>query len=98
MEPPTILTKKSRKLPKLHFSPKLQKGTLQWYQSMLLEPIEVMDDNDELKKLIKSCVDDTTKKLMQGFKLMTNQLRGKVAAGGSRSFHNGETHKTIPFE
>ena len=60
-----------------------------------MEPIEVMD---ELKKLIKSYVDDTTKQLMQGFELMANQLRGKLAGGGSRSFHHGETHKTIFFE
>ena len=57
-----------------------------------------MDDKDEFKKFIKSYVDDTTKKLMQGFELMASQLRGKLAAGGSRSFHHGETHNKITFE
>ena len=36
--------------------------------------------------------------LIQGFELMASQLRGKLEAGGSRSFHHGETHKTIHFE
>ena len=35
---------------------------------------------------------------MQGFELMASQLRGKLAVGGSSSFHHGETHKTIIFE
>ena len=35
---------------------------------------------------------------MQGFKLMASHLRGKLEAGGSSSFHNGDTHKTIMFE
>ena len=35
---------------------------------------------------------------MQGFELMASQLRGKLATGGSSSFHHGETHKTIFFE
>ena len=65
---------------------------------MGLEPIEVMDDKYEFKKLIKSYVYDTTKQLMQGFELIHSQLRGKLEAGGSRSFHHGETHKTIHFE
>ena len=29
---------------------------------------------------------------------MAIQLRGKLAEGGSRSFHHGETHNTIHFE
>ena len=29
---------------------------------------------------------------------MASQLRGKLVARGSSSFHHGETHKTIPFE
>ena len=29
---------------------------------------------------------------------MASQLRGKLAAGGSRIFHHGEKHKTIHFE
>ena len=49
-----------------------------------------MDDRYEFNKLIKSLFDYMTKKLMKGFKLM--------AAGGSSSFHHGETHKTIIFE
>ena len=65
---------------------------------MVLEPIEFMDDKYELKKLIKLYVDDTTKQLVQRFELMAGQLRGKLEAGGSRSFHHGETNKTIPFE
>ena len=65
---------------------------------MVLAPIEVMDDKDEFNKLIKSYFDDTTKQLMQGFKLMASQLRGKLVGGDSRSFHHGERHKTIPFE
>ena len=65
---------------------------------MFLEPIEVMDDWDEFKKLMKSYFDDTTKQLMQGFELMTSQLRGKLAAWGSSGFHHGETHKKIIFE
>ena len=35
---------------------------------------------------------------MQGFELMASQLKGKLAARSSRSFHHGETHKTITFE
>ena len=35
---------------------------------------------------------------MQGFELMANQIRGKMAAGGSRSFHHREKHNTIHFE
>ena len=65
---------------------------------MVLTPIEVMDDTYEFKKLINSYFYDTTKQLMQGFELMASQLRGKLAAGGSSSFHHGETHKTIIFE
>ena len=29
---------------------------------------------------------------------MDNKLRGKLAVGGSRHFHHGETHNTINFE
>ena len=65
---------------------------------MFLEPIEVMDDMDEFKKLMNSYFDDATKQLMQGFELMASQLRGKLAEGGSSSFHHGETHKTIICE
>ena len=54
-----------------------KKWILQRYWSMLLEPIEVMDDRYEFKKLINSYFDDTTKQLMQGFELMASQLRGK---------------------
>ena len=39
LEPPPVLTSKAQKLPELHFSPKLQVGTLKWYHSMVLEPI-----------------------------------------------------------
>ena len=65
---------------------------------MVLEPIEVMYGKYELKILINSYVDDTTKQLMQGFKLMASQLRGNLAGGGSISFHHGETHNKIHFE
>ena len=65
---------------------------------MVLEAIEVMDDRGEFNKWIELYFDDKAKQLMQGFKLMASQLRGKLAAGGSRSFHHGETHKTIHFE
>ena len=65
---------------------------------MVLEPIEVMDDKDEFKKLIKSYFDYTTKQLMQEFELVASQLRGKMAGRGNRSFHHGETHNTIHFE
>ena len=65
---------------------------------MVLEPIEVMDDRDELNKLIKSYCDDTTKQVMQVFELMASQLRGKLPARGSISFHHGETHKDINIE
>ena len=57
-----------------------------------------MDYRYEFKKWMKSYFDDKTKGLMEGFKLMAIQLRGKLAEGGSRSFHHGETHKTIYFE
>ena len=65
---------------------------------MVLEPIEFMDDRNEFKKWLKNYFDDKTKQLMQGLELMASQLRGKVATCGSRSFHHGETHKTINFE
>ena len=64
---------------------------------MVLEPIEVMDYRDEFKKCLNSYFDDKTKQLMQGFELMASQLRGKPEGWGSRSFHHGETPKTIPF-
>ena len=44
-----------------------------------------MYDMYEFNKLINSYFDDTTKQLMEGFELMASQLRGKLAAGGSRS-------------
>ena len=65
---------------------------------MVLEHIEDMDYRDDFKTCLNSYFDDKTKQLMQGFELMARQLRGKQAAGGSRSFHHGETHKTIHFE
>ena len=68
---------------------------------MVLEPIEGMDDkrdNEDLKKFIKEALEGMTKQLMQGFELVPKQLMGKLAAGGSRSFHHGETHNTIHFE
>ena len=45
-----------------------------------------MDYIDEFNKFLKSYFDDKTKQLMQGFELMASQLRGKLAAGGSKSF------------
>ena len=81
-----------------HFNKISKKGHCKWYQSMVLEPIEVMEYRYEFKKWIKSYCDDTTKHIMQVFKLMASQLRGKLAAGGSRSFHHGGTHNTIHFE
>ena len=71
---------------------KSKKGTLQWYQSMVLAPIEVMDGIDELNKVIKSCGDDMTRQVKQAFELMASQFMG------NRSFHHEETHKTIYFE
>ena len=53
---------------------------------------------DGYNKLMNSYFDDTTNQLMQGFELMASQLRGKLVAGGSSSYHYGETHKTIIFE
>ena len=64
---------------------------------MVLEPIEVMDDMDEFKKLPKSYFHYMAMQLIQGFELMASQLRGKLEAEGSRSFHHGEAHNTIPF-
>ena len=40
-----------------------------------------MNDNYEFKKLIKSYCDDMTKRVMQVFELMANQLRGKLKQG-----------------
>ena len=65
---------------------------------MVLEPIEVMDDRYEFKKLMKSYFDDTTKHVMQGFELVASPLRGKLVAGGSSSFHHGNKHRSIHFE
>ena len=59
---------------------------------MVLEPIEVMDGIDELKKVIKSSGEEMTRKVKQPFELMDSQFMG------SRSFHHEETHKTIHFE
>ena len=56
-----------------------------------------MDYRDEFMKLINSYFDDTTKQLMQEFKLVASQLRGKMETMGNRSFHDGETHNTIHF-
>ena len=64
---------------------------------MIFENIEVMYDRYEYNKLINSYFYDTTKQLMQGFRLMVSQLRGKLEAGGSSSFNNGEIHKKIIF-
>ena len=69
-----------------------KKGKLQWYQIMVLEPIEVMDGIDELNKVIKSSGEEMTRQVKQAFELMANQFMG------SRSFHHEETHKTIYFE
>ena len=59
-------------------------------------------DGEEHIQIMKHIFDDITNKmtqqLMKGFKLMASQLRGKLAEGGSRSFHHGETHNTIHFE
>ena len=65
---------------------------------MVLEPIEVMDDRDEFKKLMNSYFDDTTKDIMQGFELVASQLRGKLVVKGSSSFHHGNKHRSIHFE
>ena len=64
---------------------------------MFLEHIEFMDDRYELKKLIKSYCDYTTKQVIQVFELMAKKLRGKMEARGSISFHHGEAHNTINF-
>ena len=57
-----------------------------------------MDYRDEFKKLMKPYFYDMTKQVMQGFELVASQLRGKLEAGGSISYHHGETHNTIIFE
>ena len=46
-----------------------KKGTLQWYQSMVLEPIEFMYGIYELNKFINLCGDDMSRKVKQAFKL-----------------------------
>ena len=55
---------------------------------MVLEPSKVMDERNEFKKWMKSYFDDKTKQLMQGFKLMASQLRGKMESRGKISFHH----------
>ena len=69
-----------------------KKEKLQWYQSMVYEPIEFMYGIDELNKVIKSCGDDMTRQVKQAFELMASQFMG------SRSFHHEDTNKTIYFE
>ena len=64
---------------------------------MVFENIEFMDDIYEFKKLINSYFNDTRNQLMQGFKLMANQLRGKLETWGSSSSHHRETPRTIIF-
>ena len=59
---------------------------------MFLAPIEVMDDIDELNKVIKSCGDDMTSQVKQAFELITIQFMGSI------TFNYEETHKTIYFE
>ena len=59
---------------------------------------ETLYDGEEHIKILEPVFEDMTKKLIKGFELMANQLRGKMAAGGSRNFHHGETHNTIHFE
>ena len=59
------------------------------------------DDKEHIKimKLLFYGINkNMTKHLMKGFELMASQLRGKLAEGGSRSFHHGETHNNINFE
>ena len=55
-------------------------------------------DDEEPIKIMEPIFLDMTENPMKGFELMANQLRGKLAVGGSTSFHHGETHKTIHFE
>ena len=59
-------------------------------------------DGEENIKIIKTLFDEITKNmthhLMKGFKFMDIQHMDKLAEGGSRSFHHGETHNTIHFE
>ena len=59
-------------------------------------------DGEENIKIMNPVFDEITNNmtqyLMKGFELMARQLRGKLAEGGSRSFHHGETHNTIHFE
>ena len=51
-----------------------------------------------MKPLIYDITNNMTQQLMKGFELMASKLRGKLEVGGSKSFHHGETHKTIHFE
>ena len=59
-------------------------------------------DGEEHIKIIKNLFYEISKNmtqhLMKGFKLMDIQHMGKLAKGGSRSFHYGETDNTIHFE
>ena len=50
-----------------------------------------MDDNgnEYLKKCIKEALEGMIKQLMQRFEVMATQLRGKMAAKGSSSYHHG---------
>ena len=75
-----------------HFNKISKKGHCKWYQSMVLEPIEVMDGIDELKRVIKLSGEEMTRQVKQEFELMASQFMG------SRSFHDEQTHKTIHFE
>ena len=52
--------------------------------------VEVMDQTEEFKKLMKSYFDDTTKNTMKGLELMSIQLGGKMAAWGINSSHHEE--------
>ena len=58
---------------------------------MVLEPIEVMDGIDELRKVIKSSGEEMTRQIKQAFELMASQFMGSI------SFHHEETHNTIYF-
>ena len=58
-------------------------------------------DGEEHIKIITPIFYDITKNmtqhLMKIFELMASQLKGKLAEGGSRSFHHGATHNTLEF-
>ena len=52
--------------------------------------VEVIDGKEEFNTFMKSYFDDMTNNIMQGFKLFSIQLGGKMAIGSSNSSHHEE--------